>query len=282
MRLFIKSLFVSLGGFLLLSLAACASSSENTQDRAALCKARFENAEKRFKNKEYSRTKAPLDEILAYCAGTGFMEQAQFLLAETHFNLKEWLEARGEYSSFAMNFPSSPYIETAEFRKAVSSFNMKYHIARDESNTNQAMKDFERFASNYPESPLLDSVNYYLGQLTERLAERDFQIARLYFRIDEPQAAIIYLKEFLTFYPQSARLKDVTSLLIQSYTLLDQFESARSYLDFAREIGASDPKYQENIEDLEKDIQKAEVKFEKKLKKEQKQKLLYKEEANAS
>lgn len=281
MRLSIKSLFVSFGGFILLSLAACASS-ENAADRAAVCKNRFENAEKRFKNKEFSRAKAPLDEILAYCAGTGYMEQAQFLLAETHFNLKEWLEARGEYSSFAMNFPSSPYIETAEYRKAVSSFNMKYHIARDESNTNQAMKDFERFASNYPESPLLDSVNYYLGQLTERLAERDFQIARLYFRIDEPQAAIIYLKEFLTFYPKSKRLKDVTSLLIQSYTLLDQFESARSYLSFAREIGASDKEYQEDINDLEKDIQKAEVKFEKKLKKEQKQKLLYKEESNAS
>lgn len=278
---FTKPFFASLGGIILLSLFACSSSNNTAQDRTAICKTRFESAEVRFKNKEFGKVKGPLDEILAFCAGTGYMEQAQFFLAESHFNLKEWLEARGEYSSFILNFPSSPYIETAEFRKAVSSFNMKFHIARDESNTNQAMKDFERFASNYPNSPLLDSVAYYQEKLTERLAERDFQIARLYYRVDEPQAAIIYLKEFLVFYPKSVRQKDAVTLLIQSYTALDQFESARSYLDVAREIGNADPKFQKEIESLEKDIRKAEVKFEKKLKKEQKQKMLHKEESNA-
>ena len=86
-----------------------------------------------------------------------------------------------------MNFPGSPFIETAEFRKAVSSFNMEFRVSRDEANTTVAMKDFERYLSNYPESPLRDSVNYYYNLLVERLAEKEFQTARLYMRMDKYQ-----------------------------------------------------------------------------------------------
>ncbi|MCK9183606.1 MAG: outer membrane protein assembly factor BamD, partial [Fibrobacteraceae bacterium] len=155
---------------IIISLYACAGN-EGGGDRAQMCKTRYENADKEFKAGHYGKVKEPLEEILNLCIGTGYMEQTQFLLAESYFNLEEWLEARGEYGSFVNNFPSSPYIETAEFRKAISSFNMEYNVARDESNTTQAMKDFERFASNYPDSPLIDSVKYYQNLLLERKAE---------------------------------------------------------------------------------------------------------------
>jgi outer membrane protein assembly factor BamD len=263
-------------------LSACASS-EGGGDRTSMCKERYTQAEKEFKEGKYGKVKEPLEEILSLCVGTGYMEQTQFLLAESYFNLEEWIEARGEYGSFVLNFPSSPFIETAEFRKAVSSFNMEFHVARDESNTTLAMKDFERFASNYPNSPLLDSVTYYRAQLSERRAAKDYETAKLYYRMDEPQAAVIYLKEFLTLYPQSKKIPDVLFLLIQSYTALDQFESARYYLTQAKTtLPGTVPKRDETIADLEEAIGKAEVKFAKKLEKEQKQKLIKKEEAEAA
>ena len=248
-----------------------------------MCKERYTNAEKDFKDGKYGKVKEPLEEILSLCVGTGYMEQTQFLLAESYFNLEEWLEARGEYGSFVLNFPSSPFIETAEFRKAVSSFNMEFHIARDETNTTLAMKDFERFASNYPNSPLLDSVAFYQAKLMERRAEKDYMTARLYFRMDEPQAAVIYLKEFLSLYPKSKRLPEVLFLLVESYMALDQFDPARNYLKIAKEtIPASFEDRDETITDLEKDIAKAEEKFAKKLEKEKQQKLIKKEEAEES
>ncbi len=256
--------------FLLLAvsllLTACAGNSKDGDaSRQAMCKERYEKAEAGFKNEKYGKIKEGLEEILALCAGTGYMEQAQFLLAESHFNLEEWIEARGEYGSFILNFPGSPYIETAEFRKAISSFNMEFHTARDETNTNVAMKDFERYLSNYPESPLTDSVNYYRGLLTERLAEREYQTARLYYRMEEPQAAVIYLKEFLEVFPYSKRRSDAFFLIALCYTDLDQFAQAREFLEVAR----TNPPRDVEKEDFEKKIAKAEKKFEKRVKKEQ-------------
>jgi outer membrane protein assembly factor BamD len=274
-----KFLILPLLTTIVVFLSAC-SSTEGGGDRTSMCKERYTNAEKDFKDGKYGKVKEPLEEILSLCVGTGYMEQTQFLLAESYFNLDEWLEARGEYGSFVLNFPSSPFIETAEFRKAVSSFNMEFNIARDETNTTLAMKDFDRFASNYPNSPLLDSVAFYQGQLVERRAEKDYMTARLYFRMDEPQAAVIYLKEFLTLYPKSKRLPEVLFLLVESYTALDQFDPARNYLKIAQEtIPTSFEDRDKTIKDLEKNIAQAEETFTKKLENEKQQKLVKKEEA---
>ena len=263
---------------IILTFSACAS--EGGGDRTQMCRKRFEEADKDFKEGRYGRVKEPLEEILNLCIGTGYMEQSQFLLAESYFNLEEWLEARGEYGSFINNFPSSPFIETAEFRKAVSAFNIEYNIDRDETNTTLAMKDFEKFMSNYPESPLIDSVSYYMNLLLERRAERDYRTARLYHKLGHPQSTVIYMKEFLDLYPKSKRRPEALYLLIESYAELDQFETARYYLDnYRTTVPDSIQKRIESVEDQEKYIAILEKKFQKRILKEQAEKVQEKEEA---
>ncbi len=275
-KVFSPILCLTLG---ILTFSACAPS-EGGGDRTQMCKNRFDAADKEFKEGHYGRVKAPLEEILNLCIGTGYMEQTQFLLAESYFNLEEWLEARGEYGSFVNNFPSSPFNETAEFRKAVAAFNIEYNIDRDETNTTLAMRDFEKFISNHPESPLIDSVNHYLNLLLERKAERDFRTARLYHKLGHPQSSAIYMKEFLDLYPKSKRRPEALSLLVKSYAELDQFESARYYLEnYRMTVPDSIQKRLESPESQERYIAKLEKNFQKRLEKEQKQKLIEKKEA---
>lgn len=259
-------------------LAGCASS-ESKKNHTEFCKTKYDNAEDLYKRGKYGRAMEKFEEVLSLCAGTGYMEKSQFLLAESYFNLESWIEARGEYGSFVLNFPGSPFIETAEYRKALSSYNMEYKISRDESNTTTAIKDFERYLSDFPETPLRDSVNYYYAQLIERMAEKEFQTARLYMRMDKPQAAVIYFKEFFDTYPNSKRRQESLFLISQAYTDLDQFDEARSYLDIARkDMNADDKDLQKLLNKTEEKIAKAEAKFEKKLKKDSEKKRVQKEE----
>ncbi len=248
------------------------SSDRGKISHAEFCKNKYVAAEELFKKQKYGKAQDKLEEILSLCAGTGYMEQSQFLLAESYFNLEEWIEARGEYGSFVLNFPGSPFIETAEFRKAISSFNMEFKVARDESNTTIAMRDFERYLSNYPDSPLRDSVNYYYGLLVERMAEKEFQTARLYYRMDKYQAAVIYLKEFLDTYKVSSRRKDAFKIIVDSYVELDQFEPARNYLTMMRGEFANDDDIEKIVKKNEKNIASAEKDFEKRMKKDSKKK----------
>lgn len=259
-------------------LIGCADSGKGKKTHTEFCREKYEVAEDLFKRGKYGRAQDKLEDILSVCAGTGYMEKSQFLLAESYFNLEEWIEARGEYGSFVMNFPGSPFAETAAYRKAVSSYNMEFKVSRDESNTTTAMKDFERYLDSYPETPLRDSVNYYYAQLIERMAEKEFQTARLYMRMSKPQATVIYLKEFLDKYPSSKRRQESLFMITEAYTELDQFDAARSYLNIARTDNADDKDILKKIEKTEKSIAKAEAKFEKKLKKDAEKNRVQKEE----
>ena len=271
MKLFQKSAPI-LCLFALAALLNACSSDRGKLSHTEFCKNKYDAAAELFKKQKYGRAQDKLEEILSLCAGTGYMEQSQFLLAESYFNLEEWIEARGEYGSFVLNFPGSPFIETAEFRKAISSFNIEFKVARDESNTTIAMRDFERYLSNYPDSPLRDSVNYYYGLLVERMAEKEFQTARLYYRMDKYQAAVIYLKEFLENYKVSKRRKDAFKIIVDSYIELDQFEPARNYLTMMRGEFANDDDIEKIVKKNEKNIASAEKDFEKRMKKDSKKK----------
>ena len=278
-KVFKSTLFVPL--FLYMAtMMGCSTTSTSKMTHTDWCQKRYNEAEELYKAKKYGRSIEKLEGILSTCAGSGYMEQAQFLLAESHFNLEQWIETRGEYGSFIVNFPGSPFAETAEYRKAVSSFNMDYKIDRDESNTTTAMKDFERYLANHPSTPLRDSVNYYYNLLVDRVAEKEFQTGRLYLRMEKPQAAVIYFKEFLETYPNAKRRQETLFLISDAYTDLDQFESARQYLAIAKEESSDNADVQKRVKKAEEKIAKAEESYEKRLKKESEKKRLQKEEKN--
>jgi outer membrane protein assembly factor BamD len=240
--------------------------------------AQHKAAEEKFKNGKYWSLKEDLEEIMQNCTGTGVMEETHFLLAESHFRLEEWLEARAEYGSFVNFFPGSPYVETAAYRKAISAYNLSYKDSRDQSNTTFAIRDFSRFESEYPNSALRDSAYIYLDSLNNRVAENDYQIARLYFRMGEPGATAIYLKEFLDEFPKSSRQKEAIIMLISSYIKMNEFASAKFYLERLRGTYGTDEKMLASARKLEEQITNAERTLEKRLENERKQKLKQKDD----
>ena len=260
-----------------LTFLSC-SSKTYTGSLTERCVAQNKAAEEKFKNGKYWSVKEDLEEIMQNCTGTGVMEETHFLLAESHFRLEEWLEARAEYGSFVNFFPGSPYAETAAYRKAISAYNLSYKDSRDQSNTTFAIRDFSRFESEYPNSVLLDSAYLYLDSLSNRVAENDFQIARLYFRMGEPGATAIYLKEFLEDFPKSPRQKEAIVMLINSYVEMKEFASAKFYLERLRGAYSTDEKMLASAKKLEEQIASAEKTFEKRLEKERKQKLQRKDD----
>jgi outer membrane protein assembly factor BamD len=237
------------------------------------CLAEYKDAETKFKNGKYWNAKEDLESVLKNCTGTGVMEEAHFTLAESHFRLKEWLEARAEYGSFVNFFPSSPYAETAAYRRAVSAFNLSYKDSRDQSNTNFAIRDFNRFEATYPNSPLIDSAHIFLDSLSNRVAENDYQIARLYSRMGEPGATAIYLKEFLDEFPKSPRQKEAIVMIINSYTEMSEFTAAKFYLERLRDTYSTDEKMLASGKKLEEQISSAERSLERRLDRERRQKL---------
>jgi outer membrane protein assembly factor BamD len=259
------SRFLLLGGLLL--LASCASNKKAIGTRTEICRQDYEAIKVEFEEGNYWQIKEDLETLLDECTGTGFMEKGMFMLAESHFHLEEWIEARGEYGTFVVNFPASPDVETAVLRKAISTYNMAYRDSRDDSNTEKAIKDFEEFIRRFPESVKSDSAIFFLDELTERMADKDYKTGALYLRMDEPLAAAIYFREFLEDYPKSKHTHNALLKLVDCYTRLEQFDQAEFYIQKIRsEI--KDKKMLAQAKDLEEDLDKARKNFKKRIEKE--------------
>lgn len=220
---------LSSGALLSFLLLGCAGD-DKLQSRTEQCQADFKESKKLMLDEDYFDAREALHGLLANCTGTGFMEEGQFLLAESYFLGEEWIEAYSEYNIFINHYPSSPQAPLATYKKGLSAWSHDYVPGRDETYTNDAIKAFDEFVKVFPEHIKKDSAVFYLNQLSERLADREMATAILYLKMKEPQATAIYLQQFIKNFPDSERYGEALALLVESYTRLDQFEQADTYL----------------------------------------------------
>lgn len=267
-----------------LFLGAC-SSSDKVLSRTEQCKLDMKQAKELMADEDYFDAREHLNATLANCTGTGFMEDAQYLLAESYFLAEEWVEAYGEYNIFINHYPSSPQAPMAYYRKGLAAWSTDYVPGRDESYTNDAIKAFQEFARIYPQNAKMDSAQYYLQDLSERLADRELATSILYLKMREPQATAIYLQDFLKKFPESKNIPKALALLVESYTRLDQFEQADKYLAQMNEkltALAEHPKkakeYQSKIAELKSDLDDRKAEFQEELEEARQKKLKRKEQ----
>ncbi len=72
------------------------------------------------------------------------------------------------------------------------------------------------FIKTYPYSPHVEECNQMLDLLREKLAQKDFEIAKLYYNTDHYQAAQIAIKNFLKEYPNSKYAHEAVYMLVKN------------------------------------------------------------------
>lgn len=246
----------------LLALLLCGCSKPKNQSQEESCNERWDELKKKYDRKKYADVRDPLGDLVTSCPGSAFTEEALFTLAESHFNLKDWLEAQSEYSAFLREFPNSVrFAETARYRLAVAAAKQVLLPARDQQQTRTAIQEFENFLASHEESRLADSAKAEVDRLRKQLARKELQTARLYRRMNEPQAAAIYYKSILEEFPSHVDVREINLQLAGCYAELEQFDEAASYLAKFDGIAKDDPfrqKVRQAFEDLDKKRKRSE------------------------
>jgi outer membrane protein assembly factor BamD len=254
-----------------LALLAAGCSSSKKLTAAEDCQARFDKLHAKFEKKKYQDVKEPLSELVTSCPGSPFTEQALFEEAESYFHLKDWVEAESEYSSFLKEYPTSRrYGEIVNYHHALSLANQVEIPARDQSKTGEAIASFEAFLDEFPESKYADSAKPQIDILRNKLVEKELQIARLYTRMDEPQAAAIYYKDALKEYGALVNQRDINLKLAECYIEMNQFDEAESYLVKFDGIAKDDP-FKDKVKLTYAKLEKARAKLAREKKEEQEQ-----------
>lgn len=226
-----KILFICLAALLFVSCGEYNKVLKST-DREV----RYEFAKKYFDEKKYGRSITLLESILTSYVGSSKEQEIMFLLAQSHFYDKDYVTATYYYTQYYTKFPRGEYAMLARYNAAYGLYLDSPDVRLDQTNTYKAIQGFQDFLEYYPQSEKAQAAQELMFELQEKLANKQFLAARLYFNLgmyggNNYQACVITAREALKDYPFSAFADELQFLIVRS-----KFEEASHSVDSKKDI----------------------------------------------
>ncbi len=118
--------------------------------------------------------------------------EGTFLLAESYFKDGQFDLAAGEYRRVAQRFEDSEYAEKAELMIAESFLAASPRTDLDQEKTRAALDYFTDFITYHPESEYLEQARDGISRCREKLAEKEYKIALVYFKLKKAESVALY------------------------------------------------------------------------------------------
>jgi len=90
--------------------------------------------------------------------------------------------AINEFREFLSFYPTHRRADYAQYKLGMAHFRQMRHAQRDQTETREAVKEFEAFVARYPTSSLMPEVKARLRESRDRLSEADYLVGYFYYR----------------------------------------------------------------------------------------------------
>lgn len=105
--------------------------------------------------------------------------------------------AINEFREFLSFYPTNPRADYAQYKLAWAHYKQMRNPQRDQTETREAIKEFEAFVERYPNSSLMNEVRTKLREARDRLGDSNYQVGFFYYRQRWYPGAIDRFKELL-------------------------------------------------------------------------------------
>jgi outer membrane protein assembly factor BamD len=205
---------------------------------------KFQAAVQYYKDGECQKALPLLEELQGPTRGSSISEDVQYYYAMTNLCNEDYVMAGYYLKAFSKNYPRHAKSEECLFKSAYCSYRLSPDYTLDQTETQNAINDFQFFLDRYPNSSMKDSANVLVSKLNFKLEKKDFENAKLYVKTEKYKAASIALKQFIHDYPTSQFREEVQYLIVKSNYLLavgsidskklERFRATtESYINFA-------------------------------------------------
>lgn len=110
--------------------------------------------------------------------------------------------AISEFQEFLSFYPTHQRADYAQYKLGLAHFRQMRTAQRDQTETRDAVREFETFFVRYPNSTLVPDAKNRLREAKDRLSEAEFEVGRFYWRVRWYPGAIDRLSTLLKDDPQ--------------------------------------------------------------------------------
>jgi outer membrane protein assembly factor BamD len=136
-----------------------------------------------------------------------------------------------EFREFLTFYPTNPRADYAQFKLAQSHAKQMRAAERDQTETKEAIREFEVFFQRFPNSPLIPEVKKQWREARDRLSDASYRVGLFYYRSRYDAGAISRFQEVLKEDPGYSRRDAVYYYLAESLVRAKQTAAALPYYE---------------------------------------------------
>jgi len=193
---------------------------------------RFQWSQEKFDAESYGAAARGFQDFIIRDPLNPLVDSAQFMLCESYLRSRQELLAVGEFERLATTRPNSPLADDAQFGACRAWWSLSPKLALDQDYTRFAIAQCTRLLEFFPSSPLIESAETIIEEANAKLAAKDHETGRYYFRRRLFESANIYYEFALSKAPPRADLVPQILLdMYRSYTAVGFLTEARTVQD---------------------------------------------------
>jgi outer membrane protein assembly factor BamD len=183
---------------------------------------RLESATQYYNKGDYYRAALLLEDIVPIVKGGAQAEEILLKYAYCQFYQKQYLLASFHFKNFYDTYRRSEKAQEACYMHAFSLYQASPEPHLDQESTSDAIEALQNYISSYPDTDYAKQATSLIDALRKKLEQKAFENAKLYYKLESYQAAVINLNLFERDFPDSKFQEEAAFLKIQA-----QYDYAR-------------------------------------------------------
>jgi outer membrane protein assembly factor BamD len=159
------------------------------------------------------------------------VQEARFRLGEAYQGRREWVTAAQEFNRLAVDFPAGSWADDARFETCRSYYELAPRPQLDQEYTRSAIDHCNSLIAYYPDSDFLPRARTMIGELTSRLAEKEYLAGEHYFNRRAFDSAVIYYQVVANDFPGTPWAPRALLRIHQAYERLGYQQEASTARD---------------------------------------------------
>tara|TARA_Y100000389_G_scaffold118170_1_gene115365 strand:- start:30805 stop:31578 length:774 start_codon:yes stop_codon:yes gene_type:complete len=184
-----------------------------------------------IKDEKYSRAIDELNYIMFNDPLSEYSALAQFYIGECYFYLNDFSQSIIEYNKYlTRNDTIEELVKKSQFMLCKCYFNISLEYNKDQSDTYIAIEKLQYFIEKETMRDYIEDIEIMILDLRTKLAKKIFYTAKLYIKLEELDAAIIYYENIVNDYYDTEFVNSALANISLIYCIED-IDKAKIYLD---------------------------------------------------
>lgn len=177
---------------------------------------KYSKALEYYHDEDYIRADGLFEQLKPVLRPTAQGDTVYFYSAYANYNSGNITLASHYFEEFYNIYGNSHFAEEAEFMAAFCNYQLSPRPSLDQAYTKKAISDFTLYLSRYPKTERKAEVLSLINDMRNKLVEKSYLSAKLYYKLSDYKAAIIALNNCLEQFPGTKYREEIMYMLVSS------------------------------------------------------------------